>query len=452
MRICYVVHQFLPRYFTGTEQYVFAVSSEMARRGHDVSIFTLDPQFGPAGSPYESGESDVDGLPTTRVRFWQRLERDLIRLEYRHPHMGLRFGQHLDREQPDVVHFFHLRFLGANLIDETRRRGIRSVVHLMDFWFLCPAVILTMRDGSLCDGPPRGGLGCLDCVDPELEDAARRLELHEPMARLCAAKPRPTRAGASVPSRIAAVVERAGYLRAQLLSADCIIAPSRFLRAVFARNGVAPDRIEVMPYGIDASRLQVGAPDGSIGKASSAPSLQPDGPLTFGFIGSIAHHKGLHVLVEAFTRLRGDARLNIYGRSEDFAAYAAPLLRAAEADGRIAFRGPFQRGELGKVLAELAVVVVPSLWYENTPFVVLEAFAGAVPVVASDLGGIAEIVQHEQNGELFARGDPDALGRCLQRLVDEPRRLTAYRAAIEPVLTLVAAADAMEQRYATLGS
>ena len=100
------------------------------------------------------------------------------------------------------------------------------------------------------------------------------------------------------------------------------------------------------------------------------------------------------------------------------------------------FHGPYSREALATILSAMDVLVLPSLWYENTPFVVLEAFAAGTPVVATDVGGLAEIVQHGVNGELFRRGDAGDLARCLQGLVDNPERLAGYREGIPEVESL----------------
>ena len=172
--------------------------------------------------------------------------------------------------------------------------------------------------------------------------------------------------------------------------------------------------------------------------------------VTFGFVGSIVAHKGVHVLLDAFLGLRGAARLRVHGRTADFADYAEPLVARAGADPRIAFVGPFPFGDLGAALGAIDVLVVPSTWYENTPFVVLEAFAAGVPVVATDLGGLSEIVVDGICGDLFPRGDVDALRGKLQRLVDEPDRIARYRAALPVPRTLTDDADALRSLYAEL--
>ncbi len=81
-------------------------------------------------------------------------------------------------------------------------------------------------------------------------------------------------------------------------------------------------------------------------------------------------------------------------------------------------------------MGQADVLVVPSRWYENTPFVVLEAFAAGVPVLAADLGGLSEAVIDGHDGELFAAGDVQDLRARLERLAAQPDLLDRYRAAI----------------------
>lgn len=97
--------------------------------------------------------------------------------------------------------------------------------------------------------------------------------------------------------------------------------------------------------------------------------------------------------------------------------------------------GAYNRAQLTTILRNLDVVVVPSLWYENSPNVILEAFAHNTPVIASDFGGMAELVAHEANGLHFIKGDAGDLARHLRRLVEEPGlldRLTLGAAGTQP--------------------
>ncbi len=438
MRLTFVLHQFPPHYFTGTESYALAVGRELQRRGHDVDVFTLDPRHHEEDRLWRETREEVHGLPVRRLTFWWQLGRDWQRMEYRHPRMAEVFARHLRERGTDVVHSFHLRHVGADLIDATRAAGRGLVVSLTDFWFLCPRVILMKSDGTACEGPPDGGRGCLPCHAPELAQqladhpARRQIEaLHE-------LAPGTSKAGWDLRSRVATFLERPAYLRERLLQADAIVAPTEFLRSVFVRNGVPADRIACHGYGIDTTGIAAGA-------AAARPAQRP---LTFGFFGSFASHKAPHVLVEALARVRGDCRAVLRGRASDFPDYSTPLLEAAARDPRITVLPPYDHRELAAALGAIDVLVVPSTWHENAPFVVLEARAAGLPVLASRFGGLQEVVQDGVDGELFAAGDVGDLAMRLQRLVDEPTRLARYRAAVRPPKTLAQAVDEFEAHYA----
>jgi glycosyltransferase involved in cell wall biosynthesis len=445
LRVALVVHQYPPRYFTGTESYAHAIARTLhagaagATSGPiEVEVFAFDPFLGEADDLAQETDEVVDGVPVHRIREWQGLHPDPLRGEYDDPLMASRFGAWLDERRPDVLHVFHLRLLGVGLLGEARRRGIPVAVNLMDFWFLCPRVTLQRRDGSLCEGPPAGGRQCLDCLDP---DAAAQLGGGAPVAP--DEKSRPDRFLLAAPfdpsGRAAALAERADLLRAELLRCERIVAPSRFLQRMFAQNGVPENRTTILRYGIDPEGLDDA-------RATPASPGDPAAPLAIGYAGSLAPHKGVHVLLEAFARIAPRSapspHLHVHGRLEDFPDYAAQLRRLAEGAHaeRVTFHGPFARAERARIYGALDVLVVPSLWYENTPFVVLEAQACGVPVVVSDLGGLTESVRDGVDGEAFPPGDVDALATRLTRLCDERERLARYRSALPRIARIDEAA------------
>ena len=141
-----------------------------------------------------------------------------------------------------------------------------------------------------------------------------------------------------------------------------------------------------------------------------------------GFHGTIAEHKGLHVLVDAFRRLpeSAGATLRICGGIGDFPDYTAAVLEAIDRDPRINLAGRIPQEQMARELEQIDVLVVPSIWYENAPLVVYSAFAAGVPVVATDLGGMSEVVVDGQNGLLFAPADAAGLAAQLLRLAAEP--------------------------------
>jgi glycosyltransferase involved in cell wall biosynthesis len=438
LRVTLVVHQFPPRYFTGTEQYALAVGKALKRRGHDVDVFTLDPDFRDRPGLWRESREEVEGLPVRRISFWACLEPDWNKLDYRHPMMAETFARHLEERGTDVVHSFHLRLVGADLVDRVAEQGRALVVSLMDFWWICPRVILMKQDGSPCDGPPDGGRGCIPCHTPQLVEDSGDMRIGEGLAPLHAAAPDLDLRRRDLLGRQASIYSRPAFLRRRLRRADAIVAPTRFLGDVFVRNGAPADKIKHLSYGVDTTGLA---------EAVEARRGTAKRPLTFGFFGTLADHKAPHLIVDAMQSVRGDCRALLRGRASDFPAYSEPLLQRAAKDPRITTDGPFPHHDLADVLAAIDVLVVPSVWHENAPFVVLEARAAGLPVLASRYGGLAEIVADEVDGELFQPGDSADLARRMQRLLDEPDRLANYRAAVRPPKTLQQAVDEFEEVY-----
>jgi glycosyltransferase involved in cell wall biosynthesis len=174
----------------------------------------------------------------------------------------------------------------------------------------------------------------------------------------------------------------------------------------------------------------------------------PSSGLRVGYVGQIARHKGVHVLFEA-ARQMPDASLSVraYGDTTSFPEYTARLRRLIAGDERLELAGVYRPQRLSQVLRELDVIVVPSLWYENSPNVILEAFGHRTPVVASNLGGMAELVRDGENGLLFAPGDAEGLARQLRRLLDDPRVLPALRTGIGLVKSVAQEMDELEEIY-----
>jgi glycosyltransferase involved in cell wall biosynthesis len=113
----------------------------------------------------------------------------------------------------------------------------------------------------------------------------------------------------------------------------------------------------------------------------------------------------------------------------------------------VVFHGGFDRGRVAAVYGTLDVLVVPSLWPENSPLVVHEAFMHGVAVVGSRMGGIPDLVEHDVNGLLYDSFAPAALGAALQSLIDVPARAAKLARAAPAVKSIDADAREWEERY-----
>jgi glycosyltransferase involved in cell wall biosynthesis len=206
--------------------------------------------------------------------------------------------------------------------------------------------------------------------------------------------------------------------------ADQFISPSKFLIEQYVTAGFPAHRFLYLENGIPVERLR---------QFSWQPST---GPLRVTFLGSLAWQKGVHVLIEAFNGLSsGVARLRIWGDPTVFPDYASRL-RQMSTHPETHFMGRIANERVGEVLADSDVIVVPSLWYENSPVVIQEARAAGVPVVASGHGALVEKVRHGVDGLHFPPGDAPALRQTLQQFVDEPELLARLRNGIPAAMDM----------------
>ncbi|MBN2490026.1 MAG: glycosyltransferase [Planctomycetes bacterium] len=426
LRILFVVHGFPPADLAGTEVHTLTVGRALAAHGHRVAVFHR--VAAPAAAEYSLEHTSHEGL--TVYRLVNNFRYAGVEETYRNPHVEDRFREVLAAEQPDVVHFQHCLHTSVSLIALSEDRGIPTVVTLADYWFICPTVQLIRPDRSLCH-VQRAGLACVRCARPgraAVRAGQAAVRLLRPLAhlgplvyeRLAARFPRLRR---DVLDDARALMRRPGSNRAYLRRAGRVLAPSHFLRRQYLRFGLDAEQIVYQRYGIDTARLA--------GLRKTARS----GALRVGFIGSFVWYKGLHVLIEAFRTIPPErARLTVHGNPDappEVRAYAAACRQAA-VGAPVHFAGPLARDRLAAAHGELDVLVVPSLWYENSPLVILEAQAARTPVIASDLGGMAELVQDGRTGLLFPAGDAVALRRAILALADDPARVAALAERIDP--------------------
>ncbi|MEC9047918.1 MAG: glycosyltransferase family 4 protein [Planctomycetota bacterium] len=396
MRLLYVIHQFFPDCYSGTEQHCLAAAREAQRRGHDVTVLSLHWDHDREHPPVKRFEAPYEGLRVIRLNHWRGVNPNDVRRDYQNLHLESWFQEILDDVKPAVVHSFHLRQLGSNLLRVAKRNGLRVVVTLTDFWFLCPRFTLLRPDGAVCDGPPEGGRGCVECAHPELVGVAPE----------AGAPPLSDAPGA----RVQALLERKDFQFEHLALADTVVAPSRFLAAMFKKNGFTHPDFRTVPYGMTPSRVE------------RRDVERPRRPLRLAFGGVLSPWKGAHLLIQAVQQTTADVRLDIHGRTDEpmFQEYIDGLRDQAAGDDRVTFRGPYGLDEASDVFEEMDVLVIPSTWYENTPTVMLEAFTAGVPVIASDLGGLAEIVEPGANGTTFRSGDVASLQAAIEAAADDP--------------------------------
>ncbi|WP_138735916.1 glycosyltransferase [Modestobacter excelsi] len=196
--------------------------------------------------------------------------------------------------------------------------------------------------------------------------------------------------------------------RTTLGRADAVVVLTERTAAALRADGVPAERIAVVPSGFEPSLFAALDERGATDRTR----------LRIGYVGRLAAQKRADLLVTAFGRMTRPAELLLVGDGPE-RARVQRLVRQSPATDRIRTTGFVEHAAVPGVLASLDVLVLPSA-YEEMGSVLTEAMAAGLPVVASDVGGIPEVVRHGETGLLVPPGDVTALAAALDRLVADP--------------------------------
>jgi glycosyltransferase involved in cell wall biosynthesis len=421
VRILEAIHDFLPDHRAGSEIYTYNLSKALVARGHAVELVFTEKRL--ELSQFSVSRGAYDGLPFHEVVYNRHF--DDVRDLYDDRRMDAVVGAVLDAVKPDVLHVQSLVYFGLALIRQAAARRIPIVMTLHEYFLACPrGGLLLDLDGNLCDPIPFEQ--CARCLAPY--PIQRDAYPDEPGGGFDAL------GDLRFFARAAQV--RLAVLKAGVAPVARYVAPSRFLADRMIREGLDAAKVIVSDYGFPAA-----APIARAARRAGA-------PVPLGYLGTIADYKGVHVLVDAFARLpKGAATLVVHGVLDWFPDYVETLrARTRDVDG-LTLAGPLPAGEAARFLSTIDALVVPSLWFENSPLTIHEAFQSGVPVVTTDLGGMRELVANG-GGLTFARGDAVDLARQLKRLASEPGLLDRLRSTIPAVKTIEANAAEMEHIFA----
>jgi glycosyltransferase involved in cell wall biosynthesis len=440
LRVLHAIHDFLPQHRAGSEIYVAALCRELGTR-HHVTVLTteydLDAVHANVRWRVESGISVIE-----LVNNWQGTFVDT----YDSPLITARLGQILDTIRPHVLHVHSLLNLSLALPALARTRGIPVVATLHDYTLVCPS-----------GGQRVHRAEAHICHEIEPERCARCFSESVFSTKLAIGAATSTSAVGSLGRHVAPVLRR-HLPRLAAVSARAVTAMARSVgggdittRLHAAREAmqqfslvVSPSRSVANEYrhlGMPAARVSV-SDYGFVPLTTLRKPVRKRRPLRAAYMGSLVWHKGLHVLLDAVAQLPRDAiQLTIFGNPAVDPAYVGALQR--KADGLpVRFAGAFDDDRRGEVLGEIDVLVVPSIWLENSPLVIHEAFLAGVPVIGSHIGGIAELIEHNVNGFLVEPGSADALAAALRRCAEDEQLIARLSASVPVVKSI--AQDALE--------
>lgn len=381
MKIFYIVHQFFPEFRTGTENFILNNALMAQRFGNKVKVITYsfyDDKF------YDNENNGVlykeffyEGIPVIAIKYHQ-VPPNMNLVLHNHQLHGI--AQALLRsESPDVIHIGHPMRV-HEFIWAAMDLAIPYILTLTDFFLLCPKINLTPNPTRLCSGPEKGTACAILCPEYNQDFITNRLTNAKEI----------------------------------LTRAKTITSPSKFVANMFLKEFPGLE-IRVIPHGIGYTHLK-----------QNDRNYKQDTPITFGYLGNLIYHKGVHILLSAFTNLpNSKTHLKIFGFGQD--SFIRHLKDIAQEDKRITFEGIFQAENLGDVFNKIDLLVVPTLVYETYSFVLHEALACNVPVIGSNLGVIREKIIDGFNGLKFEPGDKVDLQKKMERLLEKPDQINEMK-------------------------
>jgi glycosyltransferase involved in cell wall biosynthesis len=404
MRIL-MLAQFYAPITGGEERHVQDLSRALAAGGHDVAVATLACE----GCP----DFEIDhGVRVYRLQgTLQRATWLFSESRRRHvpplpdPELVWGLRRVVARERPDIVHAHN--WLVYQFLPLKRWSGAKLIVTLHDYSLRCAEKHLMYRDEQLCSGP--GLTKCFNCTWQHYGPLKGSVTL--------------------LGNQAMGALER--------LATDLYLAVSE---ATAAGNGLTDDQaaLEVIPNFV---------PDQAAGQPIDCEAylaqLPPDGFLLF--VGDLSREKGIEVLLAAYAYLKDAPPLVLIGRRLPDTPQVLP--------GHVVALGNWPHQAVMEAWRRCQIAVVPSTLAEPFGIVAIEAMSCGRPVIASDIGGLRDIVAHEETGLRVAPGDAVALQQALARLLAEPdlgRRLGEAGRQRVAAFSVSAVVPRIEQAYQTV--
>jgi len=339
--------------------------------------------------------------------------------------------------RPDLVHISDLRMHCASVIDLVRTYNIPVVKTIHNAWDFCPKGDLMYNDEVTCEDYD-AGRKCLTCLahygDTRIPIIHRikgsiayehfyGLTSKFGFLKKWSGMGRSSSHVSPLGYPRASYVYRREFFGRMLNMCNIIHTTSGNFARRLKSFDIDPNIIRVLPL---SSRTLQGI--------KPKDDFTPGKSVVFGYRGNLHKRKGICVLLDAFARLdQSRCKLLIYGDGD-----ASIFKKYIKGNHNVEFRGAYNPGEINRVLKEIDVGIVPSIWEEVFGIVGLEYLNARIPVIASSIGGVGEWLRNGESGFLFQPGDDKALSDIMTELLDNPleivnlqRKMTPWKAMNE---------------------
>ena len=354
----------------GSEKYYFELGELLKTHGHEVAYFSMEDgkNIKTGGKEYFVKASDMNSKNVTKALSVIYSKANKKKME-----------EALDDFQPDVVHLNNFqRQLSASIIEPCVKRGIPVVFTAHDVQAICPAI--TMMD------PNRNP--CELCIKGKYMNCFKKKCIK----------------GSTLKSLLGTIEGK--YYRNHKIYTDkisYIVTPSEFYRTKFIEDGVNKDKVKALHNSIEMNDYDI--------------KTQDDGYALY--FGRLSREKGILNLINAFAKL-DEGLLYIAGEGDEEETIKN-IIKENKLEKRVKLLGFLNKEQMTETTRKCKFVVVPSIWYENCPYSVLETLAIGKPVIGSNMGGIPELVEDNENGFIYQYDDVDELSSKMKQLFKDKK-------------------------------
>lgn len=351
----------------GAEKYFLELSERLTQNGHQVAKFCMTDRRNLADtwSGYWLSQIDFEqpGLPDKlrapgRIIYSRAAKKGLAKL--------------IKDFQPDIIHAHNIYHqLSPSVLDAARQAKVPVIMTLHDYKLICPNYQL-LNHGQVCE----------KCFDGNFWHCFQEKCFKDSRSQ-------------SFLASLEAVLHK--YWQTYQRGVKLFIAPSQFMADKCRSAGWPRNRFHVL-----------------INPVPELPIGQRQTQGYFLYAGRLSGEKGVDVLLRALEN--SDYKLKIAGRGPE-EAKLRQLVKDLKLSDQVDFLGQQGHEQLARLLDGAIALVVPSVWYENMPLNILEALGRGCPVVASRIGGIPEIINHQINGWLVEPGSSNSWAMALKQVI-----------------------------------
>ena len=357
----------------GSEKYYFELGELLKKHGHEVAYFSMEDE-----KNIKTGDKEYF-VPKFDLNNSSKLKAlDVI---YNKENKKI-MEKALDEFKPDVVHLNNFqRQLSASIIKPIKKRNIPPVFTAHDVQAICPAITMMDNDKNPCELCMKGKY--INCIKKSCNK------------------------GSKLKSALGAI-EGYYYRNHKIYTdkIDYIITPSEFYGTKFIEDGINPNKIQAIHNSIEMNDYNV--------------ETQDDGYALY--FGRLSKEKGILNLINAFAKCN-KGNLYIAGEGPE-KEKIEKIIKENSLEDRVKLLGFLNKEQMTDVTRKCKFVVVPSIWYENCPYSVLETLAIGKPIIGSNMGGIPELVIDNENG--FIYNTVDELAQKMNLLFEDEELVNKF--------------------------